>query len=151
MCQANLFPTTAYLWHNASKIWNCEEPEFRLCLMKLFSSDNTKIRLHSTRNSRNIFCRQRIFLIIWFHYQKLIKSLETRILCEIYVRVVKYVKYIYIRYNIYIYIYIQIYIYIYTIYTNIYIYNIYIYIYTNIWYSKLKNIFKIFWHDALFS
>ena len=131
MCQANLFPTTAYLWHNASKIWNCEEPEFRLCLMKLFSSDNTKIRLHSTRNSRNIFCRQRIFLIIWFHYQKLIKSLETRILCEIYVRVVKYVKYIYIRYNIYIYIYIyiQIYIYIYIIYTNIYIYVIYIYIY----------------------
>ena len=40
-----LFPastilTIANLWHTASRIWTCAEPKFRLCRMKLRSSDN---------------------------------------------------------------------------------------------------------------
>ena len=32
--------TVANLWHAASRIWTCPEPRFRLCWMKLCSSDN---------------------------------------------------------------------------------------------------------------
>ena len=32
--------TITNLWHAASRIWTCSEPEFRLCWMKLCSSDN---------------------------------------------------------------------------------------------------------------
>ena len=32
--------TIANLWHAASRIWTCAEPEFRLTWMKLLSSDN---------------------------------------------------------------------------------------------------------------
>ena len=32
--------TIANLWHAASRVWTCTESEFRLCLMKLCSSDN---------------------------------------------------------------------------------------------------------------
>ena len=32
--------TIANLWHAASRVWTCAEPEFRLSWMKLCSSDN---------------------------------------------------------------------------------------------------------------
>ena len=32
--------TTANLWHSASRVWTCPEPEFKLSWMKLCSSDN---------------------------------------------------------------------------------------------------------------
>ena len=34
------FLTIASLWHAASRVWTCAEPEFRLSRMKLYSSDN---------------------------------------------------------------------------------------------------------------
>ena len=52
--------TNANLWHTASRIWTCAEPEFRLSWMKLCSSDNhyttaPQVSVVRTRFSLRIF------------------------------------------------------------------------------------------------
>ena len=50
-----LFPGMS-LWHNASRIWTCTEPEFGLCWMKLCSSDNhyTTSKKKTTKENNEI-------------------------------------------------------------------------------------------------
>ena len=56
--------TITNLWHTASRIWTCSEPEFRLCWMKLCSSDN-----HYTMAPRlKIWLSEVvIFYLLWYN------------------------------------------------------------------------------------
>ena len=41
--------TITNLWHAMSRVWTCTESEFRLCWMKLWSSDNRRLRLQKCK------------------------------------------------------------------------------------------------------
>ena len=60
--------TIANLRHAASRTWTCAEPEFRLCWMKLCSSDN-----HYTTNNHVI--------VIWKLYEEKLKLFTAFIIC----------------------------------------------------------------------
>ena len=79
--------TTSNLRHPTSRIWTCAEPEFRLCWIKLWSSDNhcttapphTQLCILNLLNVLSISTKNKllIILIITFGWCQVLTSFKT--------------------------------------------------------------------------
>ena len=71
--------TSANLWHAASRICTCAEPELRVCFMKLCSSVATAKRLYNQGNNSRIFDISSLSCSPFLHYGNIVL---TYVLCN---------------------------------------------------------------------